>query len=43
VQNAPRFGWVLTVISKTLAALDYGLAALDRRTPARRTDNQNRS
>jgi len=43
VRSTPRFGWVLTAVSKTLAALDHGLAALDRRTPGRRTDNQNRS
>lgn len=43
MQNTPRFGWMLTVISKTLAALDRGLAALNRRPEVRRTDNQNHS
>lgn len=41
MRNAPRFGWVLTVVSKTLAALDRGLAALDRHAPDRRTDKTN--
>lgn len=41
MRTTPRLGWVLTVISKTLAALDRGLAALDRHATTRRADNRN--